>query len=171
MTKIRISGIYDLATARATAALNIDFIGLNLTHGEKNAISPIKVSDYTQWLSGVKIIAQVHHLNQGKAERFIELLNLPYAEILSENASAANPSIWHFANNLESTDKTLTSTTNVENAAGDYHFLKINDISDAEVDHLKEKGISNYDIEIAAFLEDGQLTFEKLEALITKIRS
>ena len=64
-----------MATARATAALNIDYIGLNLTHGTKNAISPIKVGDYTQWLSGVKIVAQVHHLNQEKAQRFIEIFS------------------------------------------------------------------------------------------------
>lgn len=81
MTKIRISGISDLADARAASALGVDFIGLNLTMGDPFALSPIKVHDYLQWLTGVEVVAQTHHLDIEKALRFAELLDLKWIEI------------------------------------------------------------------------------------------
>lgn len=70
-----------MADARAASALGVDFIGLNLTMGDSLALSPIKVHDYLQWLTGVEVVAQTHHLDIKKALRFAELLNLKWIEI------------------------------------------------------------------------------------------
>lgn len=174
MTKIRISGISDLATARATAALDINYIGLNLTHGSEKAISPIKVSDYTQWLSGVQIIAQVHHLSQNKAERFIDLVNLPFAEILDVNATDVNDSIWNFTDSYDTNLMHSASTKNINVALSDFKsqvFLKTNASEYLNIDDLKAKGILNFDIEIDGFIEEGQLVFEKLDSFIKQIKA
>lgn len=81
MTKVRISGISNLGDARAVSALGVDFIGMNLTQGDPNALSPIKVHDYLQWLTGIQVVAQVHHLDIEKSQRFAELLDLNWVEI------------------------------------------------------------------------------------------
>jgi len=174
MTKIRISGVCNLADARAAAAQNIDFLGLNLTAGTENAISPIKVADYVQWLSGVSIVAELKHLTEEKALRFLELLNLKYAEILSENAVSNHKALWHFSENdsFEQGLNHVVLANPIAERAQVYQnaFVRIRPLNAQDIETYLAKGVSQFDIYLPAFKRQADVKWEEMDAFIARIR-
>ncbi len=162
MTKIRISKVSDLATARACATLNIDFIGLNLTHGTPNAISPIKVNDYTQWLSGIEVVAQVHHLDEEKALKFMSLLNLQHAEILGDNYSNGSEKLWYLNPKSQ-----INCGKIVSEKTGLSGFLQINNLAD--LDDLPTVG--EIDLPINIFEKNGEMDWQLAEDVINQLKA
>ncbi|MBI1182663.1 hypothetical protein GC194_00220 [bacterium] len=170
MTKIRISGISNLADARAAATLPVDYIGLNLNLAQPGAISPVKVSDYLQWLSGVTVVAQVHHLNQEKALRFIELLELPFAEINFETGYEANDKIWYWIDNrIEIPSKASYVVGNLTDNKVN-RFVRLNPENKTTVEAIVKAGVAGIDLHIADFKQDGETNWEELEQLCIKVK-
>lgn len=161
MTLVRISNVSDLATARACAALDIDFIGLNLSHGKPNAISPIKVNDYAQWLSGIEIVAQAHHLDEAKAQRFMELLNLKHVEILTENYAEGGKGMWYSGSITCEMNGTLVSKESADNA-----YLQLSSLDD--IDSVNANKI---DVPITLFESENGIDWELVSATIERLKA
>ncbi|MGB0428896.1 MAG: hypothetical protein ACPGLV_00385 [Bacteroidia bacterium] len=159
MTNIRISKVSDLATARACAALNINYIGLNLTHGSPNAISPIKVNDYIQWLSGIEVVAQAHHLDEVKAQKFMDLLNLKHVEILSENYVTGGKGFWYYGDNVEDVNGTIVSLN--QNNKG---YFVVTDLENISVNQ------THIDLPITLFEQDEGINWELVDQVISKLK-
>lgn len=161
MTLVRISNVSDLATARACAAVDIDFIGLNLSHGKPNAISPIKVNDYVQWLSGIEIVAQAHHLDEAKAQRFMELLNLKHVEILAENYAEGGKGMWYSGSISGEIKGTLVSNENLENA---YFPL-------STLENLDSIKAIKFDVPITLFESENGIDWDLVNSTIATLKA
>ncbi|MFY0673570.1 MAG: hypothetical protein JXQ87_09195 [Bacteroidia bacterium] len=160
MTLVRISNVSDLATARACAALDIDFIGLNLSHGKPNAISPIKVNDYIQWLSGIEIVAQAHHLDERKAKRFMELLNLKHVEILAENYEEGGQGMWYCGSLNSPLNGTLVSKEPITDA---YFELSATQIANQSI-------TKKIDLPINLFETENGIDWDLVASTIARLR-
>lgn len=57
-TFVKISSVNNLSDARYCAGMQINLMGFNLEENNKNYISPEKFKEITDWLSGVKFVAE-----------------------------------------------------------------------------------------------------------------
>ena len=173
MTKIRISGISDLAMARGGAALDVDYLGLHLDPRVENAISPLKIADFAQWLQGVKLIAQTHHLSSDKALRFVELLPVYSAEIkLSEN-SKIDASLWVSSASIsdEYTNMVVPHSSILDTETKKDVYVQISINEKENIESFLQRGFHNFDLFVSEEQHQNGVNWDELGELIAQIRS
>lgn len=163
MTKIRISGVTDLGTARAVAALPVQYIALNITPTEERFVSPIKVPDYLQWLSGIEVVLQAHHLNAEQAQKIAGLLNVKHIELLAEKVEVSETEVklWSYEGNEPTNlDAAFASSTTEATDLTEGSYYRIKELAN------KPQDASAFDINVQDFETPEGVDMEAVAQLV-----
>lgn len=162
MTKIRISGVTDLGTARAVAALPIHFVALNITPAQKDFVSPIKIPDYLQWLSGVEVVLQAHHLNVEQAQKIASLLKVDHVELLAEQLVVATSDVklWAYETEAKSVPEAFAVVTESPEELSERRFYRIKDAAE------RPTNSQAFDINVLDFSDSEGVDVQALGVLV-----
>ncbi|MBI3141223.1 MAG: hypothetical protein HYZ16_00195 [Bacteroidetes bacterium] len=172
--EVRISGISDLASARAANGLGPDYMGLLLaTHGT-GGISPIQVPDLVQWLPQARLVGQAHHLDADKALRLAELLQLGFAEVLPAAAQVFSPKLWVWC----AQRPLWNNRANWVAASPDAHmaplcthaWVSLGPQWMGKLDVWREAGISRVDFPVQAYATPDGPDWTSLERMVMEAR-
>ena len=156
-----------MSTARAVATLDCDFVALNITPSENTFVSPIKVPDYMQWLSGVEVVLQAHHLSPEQAVKIAGLLNVSHVEIQAGESFTTGDSthLWAFKTKSEqSTAGAYAVVGNEIDLLEGNAFLKVKNAPATSNESL------SYDIDVKGFENADGLDFDALESAINALK-
>lgn len=155
-----------MSTARAVAALDCDFVALNITPSEEVFVSPIKVPDYMQWLSGVEVVLQAHHLNAEQALKIGGLLHVNHVEILADHSFDVEGSIHLWARRTKAEQSGKGAYAIVDTVLDGIEGNVFRRFQGSE----SQKNATAYDIDVQDFEASDGLDFDAIEQLINTLK-
>lgn len=155
-----------MSTARAVAALDCDFVALTITPSEEPFVSPIKVPDYLQWLSGVEVVLQAHHLTSEQAVKIAGLLNVQHVEIPAKEDFSTDSKVHLWACRTKPEHDAHGAYAIVDTVLDDVDGNVFRRVKDTPSQGVK----SSYDIDVQDFEGPEGIDFDAIELLIDKLR-
>lgn len=162
-----------MATARAVTALDIDFMCIDITPNSKVFVSPIKIPDFRQWLSGIQLVLKAHHLNADQAFKLSGLLDVQHVEIALNETSDEKVSIWY--GGAEDVDTGSFHALLLDELPGSgvvagnaYYKITENELSKPEI--IIKSG-ANIDLDLALFSDGESVDLEQLESFVKLVKS
>lgn len=61
---VKVSSVTNLSDARYCAGMGVDFLGFDINPASPEYVNPVKFQEITGWVAGVKLVGEVHQLDE-----------------------------------------------------------------------------------------------------------